>query len=93
LFYHFINFFLWKHSKPKTINTKLNALVKFNEFLIESNVQEEMVLTKKDYVKVQQQFASLAKIKLTDVEKFRQLILDRGSTSEAVTTRNKEYNC
>jgi len=38
-----------KNSKSKTINTKINALVKFNEFLIESNVQEEMVLTKKDY--------------------------------------------
>ena len=65
-----------KRSKPKTINTKLNALVKFNEFLVESNIQDEMVLTKKDYVKVQQQFASLAKIKLSDVEKFRQLVLD-----------------
>ncbi|MEH7307950.1 tyrosine-type recombinase/integrase [Neobacillus drentensis] len=65
-----------KNSKPKTINTKLNALVKFNEFLIETKVQEEMVLTKKDYVKVQQQYASLAKVEFKDVEKFRQMILD-----------------
>jgi integrase/recombinase XerD len=68
-----------KKSKPKTINTKVNALVKFNEFLIESKVQTDMVLTKKDYVKVQQQYASLAKVELKDVEKFRQLILDSGS--------------
>src|SRR4051794_33622617 len=33
-----------KESKPKTINTKVNALVKFNEFLIETQVQEELVL-------------------------------------------------
>jgi integrase/recombinase XerD len=38
-------------------------------------MQKEMVLTKKVYVKVQQQFASLAKIKLSDVERFRQLVL------------------
>lgn len=68
-----------KNSKPKTINTKVNALVKFNEFLIESKVQEEMVLTKKDYMKVQQQYASLAKVEFKDVEKFRQMILDSGN--------------
>jgi integrase/recombinase XerD len=68
-----------KESKPKTINTKVNALVKFNEFLIESKVQEELVLTKKDYVKVQQQYASLAKVEFKDVEKFRQMILDSGN--------------
>jgi len=68
-----------KNSKPKTINTKVNALIKFNEFLVESNVQEEMVLTKKDYVKVQQQYASLAKVEYKDVEKFRQMVLDSGN--------------
>lgn len=68
-----------KKSKPKTINTKVNALVKFNEYLIETKVQDELVLTKKDYVKVQQQYASLAKVNEKDVEKFRQLILDSGN--------------
>ncbi|MCQ6281078.1 tyrosine-type recombinase/integrase [Bacillus sp. EB600] len=68
-----------KNSKPKTINTKINALVKFNEFLIESNMQEDMVLTKKDFVKVQQQYASLAKVEYKDVEKFRQMVLDSGN--------------
>jgi integrase/recombinase XerD len=65
-----------KNSKPKTINTKLNALMKLNEFLVESKQQTDMVITKKDYVKVQQQYASLAKVELKDVEKFRQMILD-----------------
>lgn len=68
-----------KHSKPKTINTKLNALVKLNEFLVETKVQTDMVITKRDYTKVQQQFASLATIEFNDVEKFRQLVLDNGS--------------
>jgi integrase/recombinase XerD len=66
-----------KSSKPKTINTKLNALVKFNEFLVETKIQTDMVITKKDYMKVQQQYASLAKVEFKDVEKFRQLVLDR----------------
>lgn len=68
-----------KQSKPKTINTKINALVKFNEFLVETGHQKEMVITKRDYQKVQQQYASLAKVELKDVEKFRQLILDSGN--------------
>lgn len=68
-----------KSAKPKTINTKLNALVKLNEFLVESKQQTDMVITKKDYVKVQQQYASLAKVEFKDVEKFRQLILDSES--------------
>ncbi|SHR09650.1 tyrosine recombinase XerD subunit [Mycobacteroides abscessus subsp. abscessus] len=97
-----------KESKPKTINTKVNALVKFNEFLIESKFQDEMVLTKKDYVKVQQQYASLAKVEFKDVEKFRQLILDSGNKrnyaivsllaygglriSEALNLKMKDFN-
>lgn len=65
-----------KQAKPKTINTKINALVKFNEFLVQSEKQQDMVITKKDFQKVQQQYASLAKVEHKDVEKFRQLILE-----------------
>lgn len=93
---------------PKTINTRINALVKFNEFLIEAGFQNDMVLTKKDYIKVQQQFASLAKVELKDVEKFRQLILESGNKrnfalvtllayaglriSEALNLKMKDFN-
>jgi len=65
-----------KQSKPKTINTKINALVKFNEFLVENGQQQDMVITKKDFQKVQQQYASLAKVEHKDVEQFRQLVLE-----------------
>ena len=68
-----------KQSKPKTVNVKLNALVKFNEFLVEEGVQPEMVIAKNNYVRVQSPYASLAKITQKDVEKFRQLILDSKS--------------
>jgi integrase/recombinase XerD len=68
-----------KQSMPKTINTKINALVKFNEFLIEDGQQTDLVITKKDFQKVQQQYASLAKVEYKDVEKFRQLVLESGN--------------
>lgn len=68
-----------KNAKPKTINTKLNALVKLNEFFIHQGSQTDMVITKKEYLKVQQQFASLAKVEYKDVEQFRQMILDSGN--------------
>jgi integrase/recombinase XerD len=97
-----------KNSKPKTINTKVNALVKLNEFLMETRMQDAMVITKKDYVKVQQQYASLAKVEFKDVEKFRQMILDSGNKrnyaivsllayaglriSEALNLKMKDFN-
>lgn len=65
-----------KRAKPKTVNTKLNALVKFNQFLIDSKIQLHMAISKKDYLKVQPQYASLAKLDLKDVEKLRQLVLN-----------------
>jgi len=63
---------------PKTINTKLSGLVKFNEFLIKDNKQSNLVIKKSDFVKVQQQYASLAKVEFQDAEMFRQLVLDSG---------------
>ncbi|WP_250664453.1 phage integrase N-terminal SAM-like domain-containing protein, partial [Escherichia coli] len=63
-----------KEQDAKTINAKLSALVKLNEHLITEGVQSEVVLTRKDYVKVQTEFASPAKISKKDVEAFRQRI-------------------
>ncbi|PID03758.1 transposase [Sporosarcina sp. P2] len=63
---------------PKTINTKLSGLVKFNEFLIHTKKQSDLVIEKSDFVKVQQQYASLAKVEFQDAEMFRQLVLDSG---------------
>ena len=63
---------------PKTINTKLIGLVKFNEFLIHDEKQSDLVIEKSDFLKVQQQYASLAKVELRDAVMFRQLVLDSG---------------
>lgn len=65
-----------KKYKPKTINTKINALVQFNEFLVETGKQTSMVITKRDYEKIQEQYASLAKFGEKEIEKLRQLVLE-----------------
>lgn len=66
--------------KPSTIKAKISTLIKFNEFLIDKGIQNDLVISKKDNVKVQQQYASLAKIDVKDVEKFRQLLLNYEKT-------------
>ena len=42
------------------------CVVKFNEFLIEDNKQSHLVIEKSDFVKVQQQYASLVKVEFHD---------------------------
>lgn len=68
-----------KQDKPATINAKISGLIKFNEFLIDSGIQRDTVISKKDNIKVQKQYASLAKVSVKDVEQFRQLILQNES--------------
>lgn len=64
-----------KKENGNTINAKLAALTKFNDFLIYKNVQSESVLSKKDNIKIQMSYASPATITKQDVEAFRQRIL------------------
>ncbi|WP_138419721.1 tyrosine-type recombinase/integrase [Aquibacillus sediminis] len=77
-----------KKLKPSSINSKIGALIKFNDFLIENKIQDGLVISKKDNIKTQQQYASLATIDQNDVEKLRQLILDneKSSRNHAIIT-------
>ncbi|MEK4207150.1 tyrosine-type recombinase/integrase [Paenibacillus sp. FSL R10-2788] len=68
-----------KKNSSSSINAKISALIKFNDFLIESHIQSEQVISKKDMLKLQTQYASLATVGLADVEKFRQLVLESDS--------------
>ncbi|MCP1312687.1 tyrosine-type recombinase/integrase [Paenibacillus tyrfis] len=68
-----------KNDSPTTINAKISGLIKFNDFLIDKGIQNDAAVTKKDNVKIQKQYASLATVELKDVEKFRQLILENES--------------
>lgn len=65
-----------KNHKPKTINTKINALVKFNEFLMAKKIQTDLVINKSDYQKIQDQYVSLSRFNQKDIEKFRQIVLE-----------------
>ncbi|QDY27273.1 tyrosine-type recombinase/integrase [Clostridium botulinum] len=76
-----------KQDSAKTINNKLSALVKLNECLIEKGTQTDIVITKKDFIKVQAQVASLATIYKKDVEAFRQKVLEHeGLRNYAIVT-------
>lgn len=65
--------------KPSTINAKINALNSFNMFLVECGIQSTTFNTKGVLLKVQQQYASLAKVTQEDVERFRQMVLESGN--------------
>ncbi|OAA84692.1 tyrosine-type recombinase/integrase [Clostridium ljungdahlii] len=71
----------------KTINAKLSALVKFNEYLQEKGIQKDIVVSKKDNVKIQNESASLATVNKQDIEAFRQQILKHeGNRNYAIVT-------
>ncbi|OAB39270.1 transposase [Paenibacillus macquariensis subsp. defensor] len=68
-----------KKLSPSSINAKISALIKYNDFLISTGLQTEQAITKRDMIKVQRQYASLSTVELADVEKFRQLVLESNS--------------
>ena len=41
-----------ENQKPVTINRKLNALKKFNEYLVDKGIQNDIVIDKRDYIKI-----------------------------------------
>ena len=49
-----------KRLKFKSIDTKLSSLSSFNEFLIKSGIQEDLVIMREDRLKFQQDIASPA---------------------------------
>lgn len=59
----------------KTVNNKLSSLLAFNEYLVEKKYQEDIVLKKKDLIKLQSDFVNPCKVNKGQVEQFRQRIL------------------
>ena len=45
-----------ENQKPVTINRKLNALKKFNEYLVDKGIQNDIVIDKRDYIKIAPNF-------------------------------------
>lgn len=40
------------NQKPSTINRNLNALKKYNEYLVDKGIQKDIVIDKRDYIKI-----------------------------------------
>lgn len=68
-----------KRQDAKTINYKLSALKKYNEFLVDRGIQSDIVITKNMMIKVQQEYASPATLSEKEVNQLRQTILENGS--------------
>ena len=68
-----------KKLNARSINAKLAALLKYNEYLVEIGEQDPIVISKKDLIKVQKEYVNPSTIKKSDVEVFRQRILEKSS--------------
>lgn len=68
-----------KHLNGKSVNAKLSALLKFNEYLITKNVQSDYVISKNDYIKIQAEYLNPVTITKIEVDSFRQIILENRS--------------
>ncbi|MGH1286452.1 tyrosine-type recombinase/integrase [Bacillus toyonensis] len=65
-----------KKRNAKTINVKLAALQKYNEFLITIGVQNELVISKNMKNKIQQDYVSPTQFSEKEVHKFSQTIVE-----------------
>lgn len=74
-------------ASPRTINTKLAAILSYNEYLIEQGIQSDLVITKKDNIKVQSQYANPSIVTKQEVEQFRQdILVNQGKRDYAIVT-------
>lgn len=71
----------------RSINAKLAALQSLNAFLVETGAQTDIVLGKKDYLKVQLAYANPSTVDKDEVEAFRQRVLvGDGARNYAIVT-------
>lgn len=57
-----------KKDTGRTINCKISALIKYNEFLVENGIQQDQVVSKKDNIKVQQTYANPSEVTKQEVD-------------------------
>lgn len=68
--------YLVKHNyTPASINRKISALRRYNEFLVEENRQKEIIITSKDYIKVQPSIIPKKIPKPHDINKLKHFTL------------------
>ena len=65
----------------------MSALIKFNEFLVNSNIQNDTVVSEEELIKIQKQRINPSKVGVEEVENFRQIILENeGIRNYAIVT-------
>lgn len=64
-----------KQLSNRSVNPKLAALFCLNEYLVNIGAQSDIVISKSDYLKVQQQFANPSTLPKQQLEEFRQKVL------------------
>ena len=64
-----------KLNNAKTINHKLSSLRSYNDFLIASGIQNDVVIQKTDMIKVQTEYASPTQVTELEVKQFMQKVL------------------
>lgn len=67
-----------KNLNGKTINAKLSSLGLLNKFLVDKSIQDNIVINDSDMIKIQTVYANPTDISKTEVESFRQKILEAG---------------
>lgn len=69
------------------MNSKLAALQCYNEFLIQTGIQKDLILSKRDYLKVQTAYANPSTVSREQVELFRRRVLaGSGKRNYAIVT-------
>lgn len=65
-----------KNYEPVTINSKLSALNSYNQYLIDTNKQQDAVILQQDFISVQVSIASPNDLEDGDIEAIRQAALE-----------------
>nr|WP_281167144.1 site-specific integrase [Paenibacillus terrigena] len=66
-----------KLNNAKTINHKLSSLRSYNDFLISSGNQNDVVIQKTDMIKFQTEYASPTQVTELEVKQFMQKVFER----------------
>lgn len=76
-----------KNLSAKSVNAKLSALIRYNKLLVKNHIQDNIVISKSDFLKIQHSVASPCKVNKKQVEEFRQKVLENeGSRNFAIVT-------
>ena len=65
----------------------MSALILFNKYLKKYNIQNDIVVTDEELIRIQKQKINPTKVRIEEVEKFRQIILENeGIRNYAIVT-------